>query len=295
MASDELSAELHRWARVAVLCGGLVEDLQITPQASVQCHIGRENNTPWAMTVVNEWINENHLIWTLCAALADSGLDQEWTHRFDIHHRGKWRRIQAMVQETQGAERFLLNIRPPPMLLAVFAHYDGPTARYHAIVSTPASTRPDGGLLDLLRYVYHGDVSSTDIFDVVLCGADTTRIAPELPPYSALGLPDHSIPILNLPPPYGYTPGSDWSELFPERYSTLPPPHRGTSLTLPPPYRGDSLTPPPPYRGSSLTPPPPYRGDSPTPPPPYRGDSLTPPPAYRDTSPAPPDWTPPSS
>ncbi|KAJ5800209.1 uncharacterized protein N7518_002277 [Penicillium psychrosexuale] len=225
MASDELSELLHRWERVAVLCDA--------PQASVQCYIGREHSTSWTMTVVNEWINENHLIWTLCAALADSGLDQEWTHRFDLYYRREWRRIQLMVQVTQGAERLLLNIRPPPMLLAVFAHHNGSTARYHAIISTPARTRADGGLLNLLRHVYHGGISSTDVFDVVLCGEGMTGIAPESPPYSALGLPDHYIPVLNLPPPYENTPGSDWSELFSERYPTPPPPYRGTSPAPP--------------------------------------------------------------
>ena len=81
MSSDEL----ERWAQVAELAGGPVEDLQITPQASIRCHVGRQLSFPWPETVITEWINENHLIWTLCAALADSGLDREWTQGFDLY------------------------------------------------------------------------------------------------------------------------------------------------------------------------------------------------------------------
>ncbi|KAJ6139168.1 hypothetical protein N7471_005654 [Penicillium samsonianum] len=230
MSSDQL----YRWEQVGVLCGGPVDDLQITPQASIRCHVGRTRCTSWTWTVVTEWINENHLIWTLCAALADSGLDPEWTHRFDLHYRGQWVQIQSIVQQTQGVERFLLDIRPPPMLLAVFAHHDGATARKFAIMSTPACTRPGGGLLNLLRHVYHGGVSSTDEFIVVLYEADVTGVAPESPSYSALGLPDpHSAPFLNLPPPYQYTPGSDLVGLRPVRYATPPPPYRGISPAPP--------------------------------------------------------------
>ncbi|KGO74660.1 hypothetical protein PITC_082690 [Penicillium italicum] len=228
--------ELYRWAQVAVLCGRSVEDiqdLQITPQTSVRCHVGRKRCTARPQVVVSEWINENHLIWTLCAGLAESGLDQDWTHRFNTHYRSKWVHIQKMVQDSQGVERFLLDIRPPPILMAVFTHSHGPVSKSQAIMSTPASTRSDGGLLELLRQVYHGGMSSTDVFYVVLYEADVTGVAPESPPYSALGLPDpHSIPLLNLPPPYEHIPGSDLAGIH-ERYATPPPPYRGTSPSPP--------------------------------------------------------------
>ncbi|KGO38140.1 hypothetical protein PEX1_073250 [Penicillium expansum] len=232
MSSDKL----YRWAQVAALCGVSIEDiedLQITPQASVRCHVGREHSISRPQIVVSEWINENYLIWTLCAGLTESGLDQDWTSRFNIHYRSQWVHIQKIVQYTQGVQRFLLDIRPPPMLMAVFAHGDGPVSHSQAIMSTPASTRPSGGLLKLLRKVYHGGMSLTDAFVVVLYEADVTGVAPESPPYSALGLPDpHAVPLLNLPPPYEPIPESGLAGL-PERYLTPPPPYRGTSPAPP--------------------------------------------------------------
>ncbi|EKV06043.1 hypothetical protein PDIP_80730 [Penicillium digitatum Pd1] len=81
--------ELHRWARVAVLRGRSIEgleDLQITPRASVRSHVSREHSTACPRTMVSEWINENHLIWTLCADLAESDADQDWTRGFNTHY-----------------------------------------------------------------------------------------------------------------------------------------------------------------------------------------------------------------
>ncbi|KAJ5479608.1 hypothetical protein N7530_005117 [Penicillium desertorum] len=209
MSSDEL----ERWAQVAELAGGPVEDLQINPQASIQCYVGRQLSFSWPQTVITEWINENHLIWTLCVALADSGLDREWTQGFDLYFRSQWVQIQSTVQQTQGVDRFLLDIPAPPMFMAVFAHNTGPAIRYHSIMSTHAGTRPGGGLLYLLRHLYHGGFSLTDVFIVVLYDGDVTGGAPQLPPSS----------------------DSDLADLFPERYATPPPPYRGTS-PAPPDY-----------------------------------------------------------
>ncbi|CAG8037097.1 unnamed protein product, partial [Penicillium nalgiovense] len=187
------------------------EDLQITPQASMQCYVGRQLCVSWPQTVITEWINENYLIWTLCAALADSGFDREWTQGFDLYFRSQWVQIQSTVQQTQGVDRFLLDIPAPPMFMAVFAHNTGSTIRYHSIMSTHAGNRPGGGLLYLLRHLYHGGVSPTDVFIVVLYDGDVTGGAPQLPPSS----------------------DSDLAGLFPERYATPPPPYRGTSPSPP--------------------------------------------------------------
>ncbi|CAG8903694.1 unnamed protein product [Penicillium egyptiacum] len=125
MSSDELG----KWAQVAELSRGPVEDLQITPQASVLCHVGRQLCTSWTETVFTEWINESHLIWTLCAALAESGLDREWTQGFDLYFHRQWVQIQSTMQQIQGVDRFLLDIPTPPMMMAVFGHSNGSTPR----------------------------------------------------------------------------------------------------------------------------------------------------------------------
>ncbi|KAJ5356705.1 hypothetical protein N7517_011314 [Penicillium concentricum] len=234
-----MSNDAHRWEQVAELYGGPAADLQITPQASVRCYVGQFLGTSWPLVTVNQWINENHIIWTLCAALAAHSRDDDWTRTFENNHRVQWDRIQATVEKAQGVDRFLLDIPPPPLLLAVFRSTSRSLRQNHAIMATPASVCSNGGLLDLLRFLYHGGFTSTDVFIVVLYDTEFTGFAPVSPPYAALGLPDPhvDVPVLHLSRPE-------------EDVPTLPSP--------PPP------PPPPPYRG--ITPPPPYRGPSPAPP-----------------------------
>ncbi|KAJ5812853.1 hypothetical protein N7447_009876 [Penicillium robsamsonii] len=146
--------DAHRWNQVAELLGGPVADLQITPQPSVRCYIGQFLGTSWPLVTVNQWINENHLIWTLCAALATHARDDDWTRTFENNHRAQWDQIQESVEQAQGADRFLLDIPSPPLLLAVFRSTSRSLRQNHAIMATPASIRSNGGLLDLLRFVY---------------------------------------------------------------------------------------------------------------------------------------------
>ncbi|KAJ5458035.1 hypothetical protein N7475_009423 [Penicillium sp. IBT 31633x] len=227
----------HSWARLAELCGGPVDDLQITPPACVRCNIGLSGTPgPWPLIVINHWINENHLIWSLCAGLAETGLNTAWTRSFNDLHREQWVRIQENVSRTEGAARCLLNIPAPPILLAVFTHQTGPNAprTNNIIMATPASTRPDGGLLKLLRFVYHGGIDLADHFVVILYEQDLTGFAvpesprpsgrgwlleqsfepqprrPALPPYREVPDEDHDAPPPpyreSSPPPPGYAP-----------------------------------------------------------------------------------------
>ncbi|KAJ5952667.1 uncharacterized protein N7479_011080 [Penicillium vulpinum] len=230
MPSDDTS----RWGNVAVRYGGPVADLQITPQACVRCNVNRVPNsaTSQPVIVVNEWISEDHLLWTLCAGLAATGLDPDWTRSFNAYHRLHWAHIQAMVQRAQGINRFLLDIRSPPIVLAQFIHHDGSRVHDYPITATSIGDRSRGNLLKLLHYVYHGGFSSTDTFTVALHRSSVTGS----PPYAALGLPDpHAAPVPNLPPSDRPSSESGLQELLedPERLTTPPPPYRGPSLAPP--------------------------------------------------------------
>ncbi|KAJ5423505.1 hypothetical protein N7491_008721 [Penicillium cf. griseofulvum] len=222
------STDAYKWERVEELYGAPITDLQITPQPPVMCYVSLDYGISCPLVVVDEWISENHLIWTLCAALAKDGRDRIWTRRFDHYHRAQWVQIQENVRMMQGVDRFLLDIPPPPMLLAVFRLRASNTSspHSHAIMATPASPRSRGGLLGLLQLVHHGLYSPADAFTVVLYDSDVTGVAPQSPPLSLLGLqlPDSSSDIpaaLDNPPPYELASEPDLSGLI-ERLATPP-------------------------------------------------------------------------
>ncbi|OQE04200.1 hypothetical protein PENSOL_c001G08971 [Penicillium solitum] len=176
------SKEFFRWAKGAALCSGPLE------ATALHCHIARVGVNTWPLVVVDELINGNYLIWTLCARLAESGLDQDWTRKFNSQHRSQWVQTQTLVQQTQGVDRFQLDIPLPPMVQAVFTYIDNSMApRYLTIRSTPAGPRLGAGFLELLRHSANPDRSSTDVFIVTLDEEDVTGgtgVAPGPPPMS---------------------------------------------------------------------------------------------------------------
>ncbi|CAI7644159.1 unnamed protein product [Penicillium viridicatum] len=143
-------------AKGAPICSG---PLEATP---LHCHIARAG-------IIDELINGNYLIWTLCARLAESGLDQDWTRKFNTEHRSQWVQTQRIVQQTEGADRWKLDIPLPPMMQAVFTYMDKSMApRYLTIRSAPAGPRLASGFLELLQYSSNPDRSPTDVFIVTL-------------------------------------------------------------------------------------------------------------------------------
>ncbi|KXG47812.1 uncharacterized protein PGRI_016820 [Penicillium griseofulvum] len=231
------STDAYKWEQVEELYGAPITDLQITPQRPVMCYVSLDHGISRPLVVVDEWISENYLIWTLCAAFAKHGSDRIWTRRFDDSHRDQWVQIKEIVRRMHGADRFLLDIPPPPLLLAVFQVRDSQTSssHSHAIMATPASPRSRGGLLRILRHVYHGNYSPNDVFSVVLYDSDVTGVAPQSPPLALLGLQPDSSDITaasDIPPPYELASEPDLSGLG-ERLNSPPPPYRTTSPAPP--------------------------------------------------------------
>ncbi|KAF7523966.1 hypothetical protein PCG10_006270 [Penicillium crustosum] len=174
--------EFFRWAEGAALCSGPLE------ATALHCHIARAGINTWPLIVVDELINGNYLIWTLCARLAESGLDQDWTRKFNSQHRSQWVQTQTTVQQTQGVDRFQLDIPLPPMVQAIFTYIDKSMApRYLTIKSTPGGPRLGAGFLELLRHASNIDRSSTEVFIVTLDEeevAGSTGVPPGPPPMS---------------------------------------------------------------------------------------------------------------
>lgn len=173
------SKEFFRWAAETALCSGPLE------ATALHCHIARAGINSWPLIVIDELINGNYLIWTLCARLAESGLDQDWTRKFNAQHRSQWVQTQALVQQTQGVDRFHLDIPLPPMVQAVFTCIDKSMApRYLTIKSTPGGPRLGAGFLELLQYSSSPCHSSNDVFIVTLDEEDVTGGTPGPPPMS---------------------------------------------------------------------------------------------------------------
>ncbi|KAJ9483701.1 hypothetical protein VN97_g9688 [Penicillium thymicola] len=167
------SREFHRRAKSGVLAS---EPLEATV---LHCHIVGASIKDWPLIVVDELANGNYLIWTLCARLAESGLDQEWTQKFNSQHRSQWVQTQAIVKQTEPANRAKLDIPLPPMLQAVFNYVDrSRTPRSLTITSTPAGRRPKSGFMDVLLHASNPHSSSTEVFLVSLHETDVNGPPP---------------------------------------------------------------------------------------------------------------------
>ncbi|KAJ5782591.1 hypothetical protein N7457_004365 [Penicillium paradoxum] len=208
------------WDELEELYGEPVDDLTITPRACIRCNVGRAQTPyPWPLIVVNEWISENHLLWSLSASLAETGLDEQWTQTFNASFSEYWTQIQDVINRTEpGAARSLLSIPKPPIEVAFFTHTVGRVNNNFAIVSTPPDTRAGAGLLNLLGYVYHEGIPLDDHFHVALCNG---RVAARM--FDLL---------MPSPQDLGWLPGSSgYTEL-----ETVPPPPYSEDSPLPPDY-----------------------------------------------------------
>lgn len=214
--------------RLAMLCGEGPDGRQVRPSPRIGCIIGRAGNQgPWPLILITEWISGNHLIWALCAGLAKTGLDAEWTRTFNNHFRNQWAQIKATVNRTHpGTPRRLLDIPPPPVLQVTLTHTVGPKTESFTIWATQVGMRRDRGLVNFLSYVNSTAVARADRFVALL--KDEVRTG--IPRSRNLPGPELLLEQPFLPPP------------LVRRVSQLSTIHRGPAP--PPPYRPSSPAPP---------------------------------------------------
>ncbi|KAJ5347988.1 uncharacterized protein N7506_001241 [Penicillium brevicompactum] len=150
------------WEQVRELYGGAdISILQRPYHLAVPCWVFiNDRITMHTSLVIQMFISENHLLWSLCAGLANSHEDPEWTDMFNLYYRAEWERIEAAVAMFPGPERFLLPISPPPLAWAIF-RYVGPD-RFNVfedadeieVRASPANVRHNADLLTLLEYIH---------------------------------------------------------------------------------------------------------------------------------------------
>ncbi|KAJ6142969.1 hypothetical protein N7471_002422 [Penicillium samsonianum] len=76
-----------------------------------------EGKFPGASGKSDGWISASHFLWTMCATLAEAGIDPEWTVTFG-KWRPQWNKIQVQVK-TFGYTQFSSEIPPAPVGLAL--------------------------------------------------------------------------------------------------------------------------------------------------------------------------------
>ncbi|KAJ5589199.1 hypothetical protein N7537_011877 [Penicillium hordei] len=122
------------------------------------------------------WIDVSHFLWTMCATLADSGVDWEWTAAFE-----KWRpqskKVQAQVK-TFGYTQFSSEIPPAPVGLALVQFFGSPSdkkAREFEIEQEgPDCVSGSQDIWTLWRYVIETPANQIKEFHVTL--RDTARL-----------------------------------------------------------------------------------------------------------------------
>ncbi|KAK9852735.1 hypothetical protein MYU51_007927 [Penicillium brevicompactum] len=210
------------WEQVRELYGGAdISILQRPYHLAVPCWVFiNDRITMHTSLVIQMFISENHLLWSLCAGLANSHEDPEWTDMFNLYYRAEWERIEAAVAMFPGPERFLLPISPPPLAWAIF-RYVGPD-RFNVfedadeieVRASPANVRHNADLLTLLEYIHSdrylsGSHIGVNLFDYGLEVSPHTSPRGSPPPPVAMEVDedDHGVsPIWDNETPGGFAP-----------------------------------------------------------------------------------------
>ncbi|KAJ5795121.1 hypothetical protein N7457_001720 [Penicillium paradoxum] len=172
-------ADDHSWKSPHPVYNVPLAVLQATKQPTIYCDVHQVDNLAplsWAVEV-STWINTNHFLWSLCAGLADSGTDKDWTGTFNAQYRLVWEEIQARVQEVDGEYKFGILIPEPPVQDAMVIHRPGNPMqqtwklRSHPrhVHATPQVTSYSwSGLWRFLRFVTENQSTVSGRFEVVL-------------------------------------------------------------------------------------------------------------------------------
>ncbi|KAJ5301983.1 hypothetical protein PENANT_c057G04501 [Penicillium antarcticum] len=132
---------------------------------------------------VSQWIDSSYFIWNMCATLADSSTDPEWTKAFELW-RPTWDQIQEELQASEDTE-FPVKIPLAPVKLA--SVQPGNTSPRGIededwVIEIEQDGDDDAMLYDnqdiwaLWQRVIASPVGSTHAFHVTL--QDTARICP---------------------------------------------------------------------------------------------------------------------
>ncbi|KAJ5766988.1 uncharacterized protein N7511_004604 [Penicillium nucicola] len=133
---------------------------------------------------VSQWINSSYFLWSMCASLADSGSDPEWTRAFELW-RPTWDQIQEelRVSEDTGvpvkiplAPVNLASVQPGNVIQMGIEDKDWVIEIEQGGDDNDAVLYDNQDIWALWQRVVAAPVGSTDAFYVTL--QDTARICP---------------------------------------------------------------------------------------------------------------------
>jgi hypothetical protein len=134
------------------------------PQAIFNFHVCRDSHPTRGATGKSEgWANTSYLLWSMCATLADAGIDVEWTHTFE-QWRPQWDRIQDHVK-SYGYTHFSSEIPPAPIGFALVRFDD---SKSFEIEQDGCGGEDQLDVWALWRFVIELPVGENGMFEVVL-------------------------------------------------------------------------------------------------------------------------------
>ncbi|KAJ5951152.1 uncharacterized protein N7479_009565 [Penicillium vulpinum] len=122
------------------------------------------------------WINISHFLWTMCATLADTGTDREWTAAFE-KWRPQWKKVRAQVK-TYGFTQFSSEIALAPVDLVLVQFFgsqlDGGVRGFEIEQEDPNTPSDTQDVWALWRYIIETPAGQIKEFNVTL--RDTARL-----------------------------------------------------------------------------------------------------------------------
>ncbi|EKV05790.1 Oxidoreductase, N-terminal [Penicillium digitatum] len=150
---DDLFRALHRTGSPpgTLLCF-FPEAAPSTSLNQFRFQLHRENGVqPGLMGYLEKYISATHLVWSMCALLADSGIDPDWTDAFEVW-RPQWRQF-AKSFEIHGNTLRTLDVPPSPVRIMWIQAPNGLDTYTLYAVNHQEKMRDQDALDDLWRWM----------------------------------------------------------------------------------------------------------------------------------------------
>ncbi|KAJ5959739.1 uncharacterized protein N7479_006889 [Penicillium vulpinum] len=152
------------------------------PHVLMRCNVCCDTASVLKTSVsINKWINAEYFIWQISAALADTGVDPQWTELFEEQYNETWVQIQQEFDSIADLpERFLREVPAPPFQIAEVRIQTSEFPCYWQLCANTGRHMIHTSFWDLWKLILQQSSPAVGTFDVILKAPSHTASGEDL-------------------------------------------------------------------------------------------------------------------